>query len=130
MSKSATSFELLYRQIASARKPTHQGTGRTRLKAQSRLKTISWIAMPQSPKGATIAAMMKATAGGQHSVRGFLASVARKRLKLKFGLQGGGRRADLLCSGSKGTDSGRSQSDAMTISRAEIGRARTDRENH
>jgi hypothetical protein len=43
------------------------------------------IAMLRSPSGTTIAAMTKATGWQQHSVRGFLAGVVRKRLKLKLG---------------------------------------------
>ena len=42
------------------------------------------IAMLRSPAGATIDAMAKATGWQQHSVRGFLAGVVRKRLNLKL----------------------------------------------
>ena len=42
------------------------------------------ITMLRSPDGTTIAAMMKATGWQQHSVRGFLAGIVRKKLKLKL----------------------------------------------
>ena len=92
-----------------AAKPAQSTTGNMKSpKVDPGSKQSRVIALLQSPTGATIAAMMKATGWQQHSVRGFLAGVVRKRLKLKLGSKKiDGQRVYQIASGGSGKSAAR-----------------------
>lgn len=67
--------------------PGQSAAQRRRLAAGSKQSRV--ISMLRSPRGATIAAMMTATGWQQHSVRGFLAGVVRRKLSLNLQSEAG-----------------------------------------
>ena len=65
-------------------KARKQSDALTEPKARAGTKQFAAIAMLRSPRGITIDGLMKATGWQQHSVRGFLAGVVRKKLGLNL----------------------------------------------
>lgn len=78
------------RKRSNTRKPHKKANHR---QIQSGTKKSAAVEMLRSPAGASIEALMNATGWQQHSVRGFLAGVVRKGLKLNLesALEGGVR---------------------------------------
>jgi hypothetical protein len=68
------------RKTSPARRPG--GTAKPEAAARLATKQARAIEMLRSKEGASLAALMEVTGWQQHSVRGFLAGIVRKRLKL------------------------------------------------
>jgi hypothetical protein len=83
-SKPKAATRSIARKTAKAARPSRPPLGSSKSPARSATKHNQIIAMLRTSAGATIASLVTATDWQQHSVRGFLAGVVRKKLKLNL----------------------------------------------
>ena len=83
-SKTKAATRSTARKIAKAASRKRTAPASFRSAARPNTKHARIIAMLRTPAGATIATLMTATDWQQHSVRGFLAGVVRKKLGLNL----------------------------------------------